>query len=248
MSVIPYQARKRALYTQFASNYDVGMERIVGVETIQRRVDWLAEVIEPGHRVLDLGCGTGLALPALAEATGPAGLVVGADLCPAMLERAAARTTQLPQSRLLLLDATSRLPFRDEAFDCVCAMGLLQEVAAPRSLLEEAKRILRPGGAFRGLATTYHSLSPAAEVHMAAAEELPMFFRPQNTVATMFMQIFGPAAATRWEHNPALTDAAVWDALSVQPMTQVAQTLRDAGHDPASVELGVLYMTGRRVA
>lgn len=44
--------------------------------------------LRPGQRVLDLGCGTGRALPALRARVGDAGLIVGIDLTPAMLAAA----------------------------------------------------------------------------------------------------------------------------------------------------------------
>lgn len=45
--------------------------------------------LRAGDRVLDAGCGTGRALPALRDAVGPSGAVLGVDLTPAMLEAAA---------------------------------------------------------------------------------------------------------------------------------------------------------------
>lgn len=41
--------------------------------------------LSPGDAVLDAGCGTGRALPALRGAVGPGGTVVGADVTHAML-------------------------------------------------------------------------------------------------------------------------------------------------------------------
>lgn len=247
MTGTPYQHRKRQLYTAHAPHYDAGLEAVVGAEALALRNAWVAEVIESGQRVLDLGCGTGAVLTAMADAVGPSGLAVGADLTPAMLDLARARARGRSQVHLVELDATDLLPFASESFDCVCAIALLQEVAAPRSLLEEIRRIIRAGGVFRGIATTYRTLCPAAEVHMAAVEQLPMFIRPLNTVATMFMQIFGPAAATRWLPLPGLSDPELLGRLIGQPFGPVISEIRAAGHDPATVELGVLYMTGRRV-
>jgi len=60
--------------------YRVG--RVCGIEALRLR---------PGHRVLDVGCGTGLNFPLLRDAVGPAGEVIGVDASPAMLERAAHR-------------------------------------------------------------------------------------------------------------------------------------------------------------
>jgi ubiquinone/menaquinone biosynthesis C-methylase UbiE len=248
MTPLPYQALKLEIYRDHAAEYDESMRTVVGDETLESRQRWAVEVIEAGQRIVDLGCGTGALLPALADAVGPNGLVAGGDLSPAMLAVAREKGRDASHAvSLLVLDASVHLPFADDSFDCACAFGILQEIPAPRALLEELFRILRPGGAFRGLATTYHTLSEAAEIHMAAAEEMGIFLRPQNTISTMFLQIFGPVAATRWEPNPNLTNPAIWEKMTVEPMRMVIDRVRASGHDPAAVELGVLYMTGRKV-
>ncbi|MBN1475582.1 class I SAM-dependent methyltransferase [Candidatus Sumerlaeota bacterium] len=248
MSITSPHARKIQIYSEHAERYDDGLDLVIGEELFRERRQWATEGVERGHRVLDLGCGTGRLLPLLGEAVGPSGHVIGADLCPAMLEVARRRLGESPGPiSLIQLDATWDLPFPSETFDCVCALGLIQEVLAPRTLLEEILRIIRPGGSFRALATTYRELSEAAEIHRAASEELAFHFRPQNTIASMFLQIFGPAAATRWIPLPRLTDPTVWERINVPSMQSVLASVREAGHDPREVEMGILHLTGRRL-
>jgi ubiquinone/menaquinone biosynthesis C-methylase UbiE len=248
MSITPPHARKIQIYSEHAKRYDDGLDLVIGEEIFRERRQWTTEGVEPGNRVLDLGCGTGRLLPLLSEAVAPSGHVIGADLCPAMLDVARRRVGESPDRiSLMRLDATWDLPFPSESFDCVCALGLIQEVLAPRTLLEEIFRIIRPGGSFRALATTYRELSEAAEVHRAASEEMAFHFRPQQTIASMFMQIFGPAAATRWIPLPRLTDPAVWKQISVPSMESVLESVQEAGHDPREVEMGILHLTGRRL-
>jgi ubiquinone/menaquinone biosynthesis C-methylase UbiE len=248
MSITSPHARKIQIYTQHAEQYDDGLDLVIGEEIFRERREWTTEGVEPGHRVLDLGCGTGRLLPLLSEAVGPTGLVIGGDLCSAMLEVARRRVRESGgRISLIQLDATWDLPFPSESFDCVCALGLIQEVLAPRTLLEEILRIIRPGGSFRALATTYRELSEAAEIHRSASEELAFHFRHQQTIASMFMQIFGPAAATRWVPLPRLTDPAIWERINVPSMQSVLESVRKAGHDPRTVEMGILHLTGRRL-
>ncbi|GAB2824093.1 class I SAM-dependent methyltransferase [Streptomyces daliensis] len=97
-----------------------------------------------GRTVLDAGCGTGRALPALRAATGPTGRVLGADLTPAMLE-AAVRAGR-DRDALLLLADVSRLPLRDGALDAVFAAGLVSHLPEPEAGLRELARAVRPGG------------------------------------------------------------------------------------------------------
>ncbi|GAA0451516.1 class I SAM-dependent methyltransferase [Streptomyces sp. NPDC046215] len=97
-----------------------------------------------GGVVLDAGCGTGRALPALRAAVGPRGLVLGADLTPAML-RAATRAGRHLDGRLLLADVT-RLPLRESSVDAVFAAGLISHLADAESGFRELARVVRPGG------------------------------------------------------------------------------------------------------
>ncbi|MEU5211194.1 methyltransferase domain-containing protein [Streptomyces sp. NPDC020742] len=100
--------------------------------------------LRQGERVLDAGCGTGRALPALREAVGPRGTVLGADLTPEML-RAAVRAGRDALGTLLLADVT-RLPLPGAALDTVFAAGLLSHLPDPAGGMAELARVVRPGG------------------------------------------------------------------------------------------------------
>ncbi|MDG9715593.1 class I SAM-dependent methyltransferase [Streptomyces sp. DH24] len=100
--------------------------------------------LREGDRVLDAGCGTGRALTPLRAAVGPSGLVVGADLTPAMLE-AAVRAGRDREGRLLLADVAS-LPLRSGSLDAVFAAGLIAHLPQPEENLRELARVVRPGG------------------------------------------------------------------------------------------------------
>ena len=66
--------------------------------------------LAPGERVLDVGCGTGVFLPLLAEAVGPSGRVVGLDQAPAFVDQARERTLALDMLRVDVGDAYA-LPY-----------------------------------------------------------------------------------------------------------------------------------------
>ncbi|MFJ9835969.1 methyltransferase domain-containing protein [Streptomyces sp. NPDC101169] len=100
--------------------------------------------LRPGDRVLDAGCGTGRALPPLRAAVGPAGVVVGVDLTPAMLQ-AAVRAGRDRAGHLLLADVAA-LPLRRGALDAVFAAGLIAHLREPVANLRELARVVRPGG------------------------------------------------------------------------------------------------------
>jgi SAM-dependent methyltransferase len=109
----------------------------------EKAVSALAPVA--GSVAIDVGCGTGRALPWLRDAVGAAGLVVGADVTPEMLVEAGRRNRGLPTASLLLADAC-RLPLASHAVDAVFAAGLLSHLPDPGAGLAELARVCRPGG------------------------------------------------------------------------------------------------------
>ncbi|MEW1718103.1 methyltransferase domain-containing protein [Streptomyces sp. NPDC093109] len=110
----------------------------------------------PGDTVLDAGCGTGRALPALRAAVGDGGTVLGADLTPQMLAEAV-RAGRRRAGGLLLADV-ARLPLRDRALDAVFGAGLIGHLPEPGRNLGELARVVRPGGRL----ALFHPLGRAA--------------------------------------------------------------------------------------
>lgn len=107
-----------------------------------------AAVAELGLRAadaaVDVGCGTGRALPALRAAVGPKGTVIGTDLTPQML-REAARAGRGRYALLVEADA-ARLPLAAGTQDALFAAGLLHHLADPVAGLREFARVTRAGG------------------------------------------------------------------------------------------------------
>ena len=112
--------------------------------------------LRPGDRVLDAGCGTGRALSPLRAAVGPSGVVVGADLTPAMLAAAAAAGRD--RAGHLLQADVARLPLRTGALDAVFGAGLVSHLPDPGENLRELARVVRPGG----LLALFHPIGRAA--------------------------------------------------------------------------------------
>jgi SAM-dependent methyltransferase len=90
-------------------------------------------------RCLDLGCGTGLALPLLDEAGWDA---VGVEVSEGQLARARERTANVMQA-----DA-HELPFEDGSFDAVVSILTHTDFDDARAVFGEVARVLRRGGVF----------------------------------------------------------------------------------------------------
>jgi SAM-dependent methyltransferase len=99
--------------------------------------------IPAGATAVDVGCGTGRALPALRHAVGPLGRVIGVDVTAPML--AQARHRRGDAGHLLLADAR-RLPLADRSVDAVFAAGLVQHLPDPAAGLRELARVTVGGG------------------------------------------------------------------------------------------------------
>jgi phosphatidylethanolamine/phosphatidyl-N-methylethanolamine N-methyltransferase len=94
--------------------------------------------------ILDVGVGTGLDLPLFS----PSVRVVGVDLSEPMLSRASQRIRRQRLAHvegLACMDAC-RLGFEDESFGCAVLMYILSVAPQPAAILDEAARVVRPGG------------------------------------------------------------------------------------------------------
>lgn len=104
-------------------------------------IDWLN--IPSGGIALDVGSGPGNITAALARAGGLDGMALGVDISEPMLARAVEAEAGR-QVGFVRADA-QRLPFRDDSFDAVVSLAVLQLIPDPVAALSEMVRVLRPG-------------------------------------------------------------------------------------------------------
>jgi ubiquinone/menaquinone biosynthesis C-methylase UbiE len=115
--------------------------------------------VEPGDKVLDVACGTGVVTREAAHRTGSSADVTGADINEAMLDTARQFAIRhgMPDIHWELCDAAS-MPFADATFDVVlCQQGLQFMPDRPAAVAEMA-RVLVPGG--RLAISVWKSASP----------------------------------------------------------------------------------------
>ena len=131
---MPSNAWYRFRYTLWAPHYD----RITKFHRERRHsVDLLA--LRPGERLVIIGCGTGADLPFI-----PGDVqVLATDLTPAMLKQAQAHAR--PGIEFRVMDGMA-LDLPDGTFDAAILHMVLEVIPDPIRCLQEAARVLRPGG------------------------------------------------------------------------------------------------------
>jgi len=155
--------------------------------------------LQPGERVLDVACGTGIIARLAAERVGSAGAVSAIDISADMIDVAgAAPAPAKPVVDWHVGDAAS-LPFDDEQYDVVtCQMGLMF-VEDRAAALAEMRRVLVPDG--------------RVVVNTPGAIQAPFALMEQAIVEHISVDLGGFVRAVFSMHDPAA----------------VAHLLRDAG-------------------
>ena len=103
--------------------------------------------LQPGEKVIDIACGTGLISFRAAEKVGTNGYILGTDISDKMVERATALASEKNISNIKFerMDA-EELTVADAGFDVgLCALGLMYVTDAIKAL-KEMNRVLKPGG------------------------------------------------------------------------------------------------------
>ena len=111
--------------------------------------DWTIGLLNlsPTDRVLDVGCGSGMAVGLLAEAAAD-GFVAGVDYSSDMVRQATRRNAaEVVSGRVELRHGDAMdLPYPDGSFDAVCAIETFYFWPDPVRGLREVYRVLKPGG------------------------------------------------------------------------------------------------------
>jgi len=135
-----------------------------------RHVRFLSLGLAPGSRVLDVGCGRGIVLGALADR--------GLEVHGVEMSAAAARGTD-PRAQVRIAANLAEASYPSSYFDQVLIWHVLEHVAQPRETLDEVRRILRPGGrlvvAVPNFASRQADWSGAAWFHLDLPRHLYQF-------------------------------------------------------------------------
>jgi len=120
--------------------------KLLGGDGVRRTLVKQAD-LRTGHRVLDIGCGTGT-LVTLIKRVNPDVSVVGIDPDPKALTRAKRKAAQARVSIQFDQGFSDELPYPEGSFDRVFSSFMFHHVSADQreKTLHEAWRVLRPGG------------------------------------------------------------------------------------------------------
>jgi ubiquinone/menaquinone biosynthesis C-methylase UbiE len=103
--------------------------------------------IEKNDSVLDIGCGSGMAIEMINNIA-TKGYVVGIDYSPVMVRQAIKKNKLAVKAgkTKILQGNVSNLPFADASFDKICAIETFYFWPNPHKNLQEVKRVMKPGG------------------------------------------------------------------------------------------------------
>lgn len=126
-------------YRRWSKQYD----RLFGAVFEQGRQLTVKQMnCHAGDRILEVGVGTGLSLSHYPDDVS----VVGIDLSPDMLEHARSRVNGAADRITLQVMDAQAIEYEADSFDKVAAMYVASVVPDPEKMIEEMKRVCRPGG------------------------------------------------------------------------------------------------------
>ncbi len=110
----------------------------------RRSIEFLR--LGPHDRVLDIGCGAGQDVIAIANQINAGGWVIGVDLSELMIREAKRRTECLSLPLHFAEGDINALPFDDDTFDAVLIDRLLHVLPYPATAMTEIARVVAPNG------------------------------------------------------------------------------------------------------
>lgn len=207
--------------------------------TLQPVLEHLLEVanLQPGERVLDIGCGTGLSTIEAAKAVGPKGYALGVDIAEHMLVKARAHATGVPSASFAQGDAQLHA-FDARAFDVVISRFGVMFFADSSAAFANIARAVRPGG--RMVFMTWSS-----------AEENPWFSVPRAVATERLGEVVptppnapGPMGLADRAYTKALFEHA---GLSGVAITPVAMDLTPPGSARSMAEFALTLGPASRI-
>lgn len=120
-------------------------EKAVGSKSIGKYFrPKLMEHVNPNDRVLDIGCGSGVFLPIVAQMCRE---IIGIDISCDMVKQCALVAEKFEiENSTLITASTEDIPFDSDTFDLVYMVDVIHHVEQPKKAIQEVYRVLRSGG------------------------------------------------------------------------------------------------------
>jgi len=150
------------------------LQKWLEVPTVVKVLD-----LPKGVRILEVGCGRGIALPTLIRLLDPisiTGLDIDGDLIAIAKKRMAKRGFKVN----LVQDDVRQMPFEDGSFDLVIDFGTCYHISNADAALREISRVLSEGGSF--VSETYMNQIFAHMVDSPNRNKVPWESEPSLTV------------------------------------------------------------------
>jgi demethylmenaquinone methyltransferase / 2-methoxy-6-polyprenyl-1,4-benzoquinol methylase len=176
---------------------------------------------EPGHRVLDVACGTGAVALELRHRY--LCQVVAVDQSREML---AVARTRVDKDVELVEARAEALPFEDASFDALTFTYLLRYVDDARETMRELARVVRPGGRIAMLEFLVPAgllTRPAWELYVRAG--LPVLGRGISPGWREVGRFLGPSIRSFWNRVPIDDLRGMWQAAGIEHVDARAMSL-----------------------
>jgi len=148
-----------------------------------------------GRRVLEIGCGTGVVSREITRRVGPTGSVLALDPCRAFLDHAERLAAAEVLGNLTFREADARcLDLADDDFDVAVAVTVLCHVPGREAVLQELRRIVRPGGSVLVMDGDYAS-NQLAHPDRALTDRIVDAWRGQVVDDPLLVRRLGPLLA-----------------------------------------------------
>jgi ubiquinone/menaquinone biosynthesis C-methylase UbiE len=207
--------------------------------------------LEPTESLLDIGTGPGNFPMRLREA-GHLGRLVGMDFSSGMLEVASAKTSAVEW----IQGNAMELPFADSSFDVVTARHMLYHVPNMNKAIQEANRVLKPGGRFMAVTNDDGYMLEFWETVFEAVEKDTDFAPMTSSVLDRqyfsahleekIQEVFHNTTFTRLESTLEFPGARpvleYWD--SIQPSYEITDKAWTRGREALAKVLETRFETG----
>ena len=134
----------KKLYKDWSQNYDTDSKSNIAIITGEKMI---LPILKPKNKdkVLDIGCGTGRVTKLISKKTKK---VIGIDFSNEMIQIAKKTLKNAKNIEYKKVDISKKLPFKDNSFDKVTAILVLNHIKYNKRLFKEIYRILKKDGIF----------------------------------------------------------------------------------------------------